>query len=77
MSKPLESERSQASDGAGSRTDRVVAIIDHCAAAKALADEIGNRFLAYLLAMTVQEAQSSLRVLTEDSTIRAALVEPD
>ena len=44
-----------------STTDQMIAIVDHCTAAKALADGISNRFLAYLLAMTIQEARTNLR----------------
>ena len=44
-----------------SRTESLVAIVDHCAVAETLADKAGYKFLAYLLAMTIQEARSNIR----------------
>ena len=44
----------------GRRTESLVAIVNHCAAAKTMADQAGNKFLAYLLAMTLQEARTNL-----------------
>lgn len=43
------------------RTDRIVEIIDQCVSAKAIADKLGEKFLAYLLAMAIQEARASLQ----------------
>ena len=56
-----------------SRTETLVAIIDHCGAAKTLADQVGNRFLAYLLAMTIQEARSNLRPGDEEHALRSII----
>lgn len=44
-----------------SRIDRLVEIIDHCSAAKQGADEMGDKFLSYLLSMAIQEARALAR----------------
>jgi hypothetical protein len=44
-----------------SRIDRLVALIDHCSAARQTADELGETFLSYLLAMAIQEGRSAMR----------------
>lgn len=44
-----------------SRIDRLVEIMDHCGAAKQSADEMGDKFLSYLLAMAIQEARALAR----------------
>ena len=59
LSPTLPEDGKDGSNGA-SRTETLVAIIDHWLAAKGLADQLGIRFLAYLLAMTVQEARANL-----------------
>lgn len=46
---------------AQSRIDRLVEIIDCCSAAKQGADEMGDKFLSYLLAMAIQEARALAR----------------
>jgi hypothetical protein len=43
------------------KVDRLVTLIDHCTAAKAIADELGEKLLSYLLAMAIQEGRSSVR----------------
>ena len=52
------------------RTQQIAAIVDHCTTAKALAEDAGNKFLAYMLAMTIQEARSALRTDSEDAVVR-------
>lgn len=43
------------------RIDHLVALVDHCKAAQDLSDALGDKFLSYLLAMTIQEAQGAMR----------------
>lgn len=47
--------------GGTRRMDRLVELVDHCAAAKDTADRLGETFLAYLLAMAIQEARAAMR----------------
>ena len=42
------------------RADRLTVMLDHCKAAKKEADELDEKFLAYLLAMAIQEGQSRM-----------------
>lgn len=44
------------------RIDRLAEIVDQCTDAKTTADELGDRFLAYLLAMAIQETRNAMRV---------------
>ena len=44
-----------------SRVQQMVALIDQCTAAKKTADALGEKFLAYLLAMTIQESRAAIR----------------
>lgn len=44
-------------------TDKLVELIDHCTAAKKIADEMGETFLAYLIAMAIQEGRTAMRHL--------------
>ena len=44
------------------RVDRLAEVVDHCTASKLVAEELGDRFLAYLLAMAIQEARTAMRV---------------
>ena len=53
--------RSIAATESRRRTEQLVDAIDHCAAAKDIADGLGDRFLAYLLAMAIQEARAAIR----------------
>ncbi len=50
------------------RIDRLVALADHCAAALTLAEGMDERFLAYLLAMAVEEAGLAMRQSGSDKT---------
>ena len=64
MNKRLSSPSAPLSQRIGSLranpTDQLAAILDHCTQAKALAEAIGDRFLAYMLAMTIQEASGQM-----------------
>lgn len=60
-------EAKRSSTGRNGRADRpkggadeLGAILDHCTRAQRLAEASGERFLAYLLAMTVEEARGLL-----------------
>ncbi len=44
-----------------SRLDRLIEIVDHCTAARAIAEAAGDTFLAYMLAMTIQAARTEMR----------------
>ncbi|MGD0632829.1 MAG: hypothetical protein ABSA13_00930 [Beijerinckiaceae bacterium] len=44
-----------------SRLDQLVALVDHCTAAKEIADVLGDTFLAYMLSMTIQSARTEMR----------------
>ena len=50
-----------AEDGRVHRIDQTVAIMDHCRAAKVLADRRGDKFLSYILAMAIEEARTNLQ----------------
>ena len=54
------------------RIDRLAEIVDRCTDAKAIADALGDRFLAYLLAMAIQETRNAMRV----EVTAASLTEP-
>lgn len=41
------------------RLDQFKTIVEHCEAAQAIAEAQGDRFLSYMLAMTIQAAQAS------------------
>ncbi len=43
------------------RVDRLAETIDQCSAAKDAADVLGEKFLAYLLAMAIEEARAAMR----------------
>ena len=43
------------------RVDQLVTLIDHCTAAQAIADAQGDKFLSYMLAMTIQAARGAMR----------------
>lgn len=43
------------------RIDELAALVDHCKAAQVIADAQGDRFLSYMLAMTIQAAQAAMR----------------
>ncbi|MDR3462882.1 MAG: hypothetical protein P4L76_11275 [Beijerinckiaceae bacterium] len=47
-----------------SRLDQLVTIVDHCTAAKDIADALGDTFLAYMLSMTIQSARTEMRPKT-------------
>lgn len=49
-------------DAEGRRIDRLAEIVDHCTDAKRTADLLGDRFLAYLLAMAIQETRNAMRI---------------
>lgn len=49
---------------ASERTDQLVQLCDYCSAAHRIADANGEKLLAYLLAMAIQEGQTALRRLT-------------
>ena len=40
---------------------KLVEIVDHCTAAKEIAEATGESFLAYMLAMTILEARNEMR----------------
>jgi hypothetical protein len=42
------------------RIDQLMTVVDQCSAAKAIADHVGHKFLAYLLSMAIQEARSGM-----------------
>ena len=63
----IESKASVAGPPPG-RIDRLVALADHCAAALTLAEGMDERFLAYLLAMAVEEAGLAMRQSGSDKT---------
>lgn len=44
------------------RKDQLNKLLDHCAAAQAIADVQGDKFLSYMLAMTIQAARGSMLV---------------
>lgn len=44
-----------------SRVDQLVALVDHCTAAIEIAEATGDKFLVYMLSMTVQAARIELR----------------
>lgn len=43
------------------RLECLVELVDHCTAAKGMADDLDEKFLAYLLAMAIQETRSAMR----------------
>lgn len=43
------------------RIEKLVELVDHCTAAKATADELGEKLLSYLLAMAIQESRAAMR----------------
>jgi hypothetical protein len=43
------------------RLDQLVALVDHCTAAKEIADSLGDTFLAYMLSMTIQSARTEMQ----------------
>ena len=43
------------------RMEQLGALVDHCTAAQTIADAQGDKFLSYMLAMTIQAAQGSMR----------------
>ena len=42
------------------RDDQLRALIEHCTSAQTIADGLGEKFLAYMLAMTIQAARGTL-----------------
>lgn len=44
-----------------SRMDRLVQYADYCESAKAVADSIGDTFLAYMMAMSIQAARTEMK----------------
>ena len=49
------------------RDKQLMSIVDHCTVAKTLADQIGDKFLSYLLAMSIQEASGRLGLESGDN----------
>jgi hypothetical protein len=43
------------------RLDCLVKLVDHCTAAKEIADSLGDSFLSYMLSMSIQAARSEMR----------------
>ena len=43
---------------ANGRESNLSALIEHCTAAQSIADAAGERFLSYMLSMTIQAARS-------------------
>ena len=43
------------------RVKQFEALIEHCTAAQIIADGEGDRFLSYMLAMTIQAARGAMR----------------
>ncbi len=56
--RPLSSTRIQ--EHSEERNDQLRALIEHCTAAQTIADVQGEKFLAYMLAMTIQAARGTL-----------------
>ena len=50
----------QRDDAAGDRQDDIRRIVEHCTAARTLAEGLDRRFLAYLIGMAIQDAAGSL-----------------
>jgi hypothetical protein len=46
------------------RLDRLIEIVDHCTAARSIAESAGDTFLSYMLAMTIQAARTEMRPKT-------------
>jgi hypothetical protein len=44
-----------------SPVERLMIAINHCRSAKVIADDLGESFLAYMLAMTLEDAQATLQ----------------
>ncbi len=44
-----------------SRIDRLVQYADHCEAAKAIAEAMGDTFLAYMMSMSIQAARTEMK----------------
>lgn len=44
------------------RVDQLEKLVDHCNAAQAIADAQGDKFLSYMLAMTIQAARGAMRL---------------
>lgn len=43
------------------RLDQLVTLVDHCTAAKEIAESLGDTFLSYMLSMTIQAARGEMR----------------
>lgn len=43
------------------RIEQLGALVDHCTAAQTIADAQGDKFLSYMLAMTLQAARGAMR----------------
>jgi hypothetical protein len=58
-----ENQCADAVDGlfGSSRLDQLVALVDHCAAAKDIAESLNDTFLSYMLSMTILAARSEMR----------------
>lgn len=41
--------------------DQLVALVDHCTAAKDIAESLNDTFLAYMVSMTIQAARREMR----------------
>ena len=59
---PVLPNPQQAAQHAASKTrsNQLLALVEHCTAAQTVADRLGEKFLAYMLAMTIQEAKATL-----------------
>ena len=43
------------------RLDQLGTLVDHCTSAQAIADAQGDKFLSYMLAMTIQAARGAMK----------------
>ena len=61
-SRPLSSVAGAGGDGLEKRRlDQLGTLVDHCTAAQAIADAQGDKFLSYMLAMTIQAARGAMQ----------------
>ncbi len=60
--RPLSSIAPTVGDGLEKRRlNQLGTLVDHCTAAQAIADAQGDKFLSYMLAMTIQAARGAMR----------------
>ena len=66
---PKRGTASTPSEADTRRIDRLAEIVDQCTDAKRIADQLGDRFLAYLLAMAIQETRNAMRAEIKTSPL--------